>query len=297
MFRNLSTLALGFSCPQYEQIELALSCGFAGMSLNIADFAKQVEMRGLDKAARLIASARIKIGAWQLPVTFDADDPAFENEIRLLPDRAKIAAEIGATRAVVRLTPGSNDRPMHDNFELHRKRLTQVGKILTDYGVRLGIEFQSLPSLRRDKAFEFIYGQESLRKLIQGTGSSAIGLLVDVWQYHVAGAGLDEIRKLSKDEIVGVQICDAPEKDIAELTYEDRLLPMETGVIDIPGVLKFLDEVEYDGPVTPACHLGRYTGTRRESLIKSVAEAMNKCWAAAGLVAEQPVDEVVANPS
>ncbi len=294
MFKNLSTLALGFSCPQYEQIELALSCGFAGMSLNISDFAKQVEMRGADSAARLITSASIKIGAWQLPVALDADEAAFENDVRQLPDRARIAAEIGALRAVAKLTPGSNDLPMQDNFELHRKRLSQIGKILADYGVRLGLEFQALPSLRRDKAFEFIYGQDALQKLVQSTGNNSLGLVVDVWQSHVAG-GLDDIRKLSADEIIAVQICGAPEKDVAELTLEDRLLPGETGVIDIPAVLRGLDEINYDGPVTPSCHLGRYTGQRRESVIKNVGEAMNKIWAAAGLVAEQPVAEGVAN--
>jgi sugar phosphate isomerase/epimerase len=290
MFKNLSTLALGFSCPQYEQIELALSCGFEAMSLNMVDYARQVELRGPEGAGRLIQSARIKLGTFQLPVAIEGPDEQFEGDLAQLANRASIAAEIGCPRAVARIAPASDERPMHDNLEFHRQRLARIGRVLEPHGVRLGLELQAAPSLRRDKAFEFIYTQDALQKLIESAGSGSLGLVLDVWQLYVSGGTIDDVRKLSRDQIVAVQLADAPaDKDPSELTSGDRLLPGETGVIDSAAVLRHLAEIEYDGPVTPACSLARTSGQRREAAVRAVGEALQRAWRAADLAAEQPL--------
>ena len=67
MFKNLNPSYLGISGHQSEVIELALTYGFAGMELNIADFATRVRLKGLEYARRLIDSARIRIGTFSLP--------------------------------------------------------------------------------------------------------------------------------------------------------------------------------------------------------------------------------------
>ncbi|MBI1899842.1 MAG: sugar phosphate isomerase/epimerase [Planctomycetia bacterium] len=294
MFKNLSTLALGFSCPQYEQIELALSCGFEAISLNLVDYTRQVELRGQEGAGRLIQSARIKLGTWQLPVAIDGPDAQFEGDLAQLANRASIAAEIGCPRAVARIAAASDERPMHDNFELHRQRLSRIGRALEPHGVRLGLEFQAAPALRRDKAFEFISTQDALLKLIDTVGSGSVGLVLDVWQLYVSGGMIDDVRKLARDQIVAVQLADAPpDKDPSELANADRLLPGETGAIDSPAVLRHLAEIEYDGPVTPACSLARTSGQRRDAAIRAVGEALQRCWRAADLVTEQPLQSTL----
>ena len=68
MFKNLNTEALGLSASQSELIELALSFGFKGIDLDVVDFSAQVKEHGLPKARRLLDSAKLKIGAFKLPV-------------------------------------------------------------------------------------------------------------------------------------------------------------------------------------------------------------------------------------
>ena len=54
MFKNLNPLAIGVSGHQSEIIELALTYGFAGMDLNMAEFASRARLKGMPYAKRLI---------------------------------------------------------------------------------------------------------------------------------------------------------------------------------------------------------------------------------------------------
>ena len=64
MFKNLNPSAIGVSGHQSELIELALTYGFAGMDLNVAEFATRVRLKGMPYARRLIDSAKIRIGTF-----------------------------------------------------------------------------------------------------------------------------------------------------------------------------------------------------------------------------------------
>ena len=50
MYKNLNAQALGISELDSELIELALSYGFKGLSLNLVDFAAQVASQGMARA-------------------------------------------------------------------------------------------------------------------------------------------------------------------------------------------------------------------------------------------------------
>ena len=54
MFKNLNPSFLGVTGHQSEIIELALTYGFAGMDLDVADFATRARLRGMPYARRLI---------------------------------------------------------------------------------------------------------------------------------------------------------------------------------------------------------------------------------------------------
>ena len=68
MFKNVDLLALGITGHQSEISELAMTYGFAGMDLNIAEFAARARLKGMDYAGRLIRSARIRVGTFSLPL-------------------------------------------------------------------------------------------------------------------------------------------------------------------------------------------------------------------------------------
>ncbi len=284
MFRNLSTDALGFWAPQNEQIELALSFGFKSIEIDIVDFAEQVQSRGADKARRLIDSAKIKIGAFRLPVDLEADDATYGQKTQPLANWAALAGQIGCTRALVSVAPASDLRPLHENFELHRARLAEIATALAAQKIKLGVQFSALPHLREGKAHEFVKDFDTLVKLVTAVARENVGLVVDVWQMHAAGSGIDAVRSLPAERIVYVKIADAP-ADVPrdQLKEEHRLLPGAGGAIDLVGLVTLLNSMKYAGPITPVLHFGQFHGRRRDQAIRQIALAMDDVWRGAGL--------------
>lgn len=287
MFRNLSTTALGISGTPNELIEMALSYGFKSVDLDVVDFARQVQLRGLPHSRRLLDSAKLRLGSFPLPIAWDVDDAAFKLELEKLPPLAELARELNCLRTTLTIAPASDERPYHQNFEFHRRRLAEVGAALEPFGISLGVGFLAPDHHRQGKSFEFLHGLEALGMLLTMLGRKNVGLALDVWHLHVSGGDLEAIRKLTAGQIVTVTLADAP----AEMTAEDareesRLLPGETGTIDAPAILSLLAEMEYDGPVTVAPDPSQLTGLRRDELAKRVGQSLEAAWKAAGLDAD-----------
>ena len=284
MFKNLSTEGVGVSGRQSEIIELALSFGFKGVDLDLLDFLEQVKVHGLPHARRLLDSARLKIGTFRLPLTWDDSDEAYQAGLRVLPELLDLAAGIGAKRAVTTIAPANDVRPYHENFEFHRRRLTEIGERLAADGMRLGIEFTASANARKNRAFQFIHSFDAVVMLVNMIRAPNVGAVIDPWQIVTAGSRLDEIRKLSADRIVAVSLSDAPaDVDPTALGESDRLLPGETGKIDSAALLTMLAEIGFDGPVSPRAHRNRLAGLRRDQIVKLAGERVDQAWKAANL--------------
>jgi sugar phosphate isomerase/epimerase len=284
MFKNLSTDGIGVSGRQSEIIELALSFGFKGVDLDLLDFLEQVKVHGLPHARRLLDSARLKIGTFRLPLTWDDSDEAYQAGLRVLPDLLELAAGIGAKRAVTMIAPANDVRPYHENFEFHRRRLTEIGERLAADGMRLGIEFTASANARKNRAFQFIHSFDAVVMLVNMVRAPNVGAVIDPWQILAAGSRLDEIRKLSADRIVAVSLSDAPaDVDPTAMGEGDRLLPGETGKIDSAAILTMLAEIGFDGPVSPRAHRNRLAGLRRDQIVKLAGERVDQAWKAANL--------------
>lgn len=286
MFKNLSPEALGLSTSQNELIELALSFGFRGIDLDVADFASQAKEHGLPRARRLLDSAKLKIGAFKLPVRWEADDETFRGDLAKLPELIGPAVEIGATRATTTIAPANDERPYHQNFEFHRQRLGELAKTLAPMGVRLGVGFSAEASAREGKDFEFIHSLDALLMLLGMVQAKNLGVSLDLWQLWVSGATLETVRqKLKADQIVAVSVSDVanPGADPERQPANTRRLPGETGVIDTVAALVTLAELGYAGPVTPRPHSSQFAGMRRDTIVKLAGEKLDAAWKAAGL--------------
>jgi hypothetical protein len=95
----LSIGALGVSVSGTELIELALSHGFKGLDLDVKAFHQQVQARGLVPSRRLHDSAKLKWGSFELPVDWQADDAAFQQDLVRLVPLAALARDLGCPRA------------------------------------------------------------------------------------------------------------------------------------------------------------------------------------------------------
>lgn len=279
MFKNLNPLALGVSGHQSEIIELALTYGFAGMDLNVSEFAARVRLKGLPYAKRLIQSAKIRIGTFALPVDWEADDATFQAELKKLPEFANYAMELDCTRCTAMLAPAGDARPYHENFEFHRRRFQEICEVLKPAGINLAVGFQAAESLRQNRAFQFIHDLDALTLLLNMVAAPNLGLLLDIWDVVACGGSLDSVRKLPLQQIVAVQVADMPANvAVAELDEKtSRLLPGgENGRIDVAGFLAMLRELGYDGPVTAKPSRGAFQSRRRDVVIKQTSEALDK---------------------
>ncbi len=285
MFKNLNPAALGISGHQSEIIELALTYGFAGIDLNMAEFAVRVRLKGMPYARRLIQSAKIRIGTFPLPLEWDTDDETFEKELKKLPEYAGCAAELGCTRCWAVLAPAGDTLPYHENFEFHRRRFHDICAALRPAGVRLAVGFQAAEYLRRNRAFQFIHDLDAMTLLLNMVAAPNLGLLLDTWDLVACGGSLETLRKLPAKQIVAVQVADMPAGPApAELDEKSRLLPGgENGRIDVAGFLTLLRELGYDGPVTVKPSRSAFQSRRRDVIVKQTAEALDKVWRAAGL--------------
>jgi sugar phosphate isomerase/epimerase len=284
MFRNLNPHLLGISGRQSELIELALSFGFKGIDIDLAEFQQTVKSYSLSHARRLIDSARLKLGTFRLPLVWDEDDETYKSGLAAAEESLKLAAELGLSRAITTIAPANDLRPYHENFEFHRRRLQEVGELLAGHRMKLGLEFAAGPELRKDRAFQFIHTFDALATLVGMIRSAHVGAVVDLFQLHAAGGNFDEARKLGGEKIVSVIVADATaDKAGADCDETDRLLPGENGTIDLAAALVGLAEIGYEGPITPSASKPSIAGLKREQIVKLAGERLTQGWTTAGL--------------
>jgi sugar phosphate isomerase/epimerase len=284
MYKNLNAQALGISQLDSELIELALSYGFKGLSLNLVDFAAQVASQGMARASRLLVSARLKMGSFPLPVDCYAEDEKYQADVARLPSYCELAREMKCTRAVTLIEPADDHRPYHENFELQRKRLTELAEALAPYNISLGVGFQAPMSARGGRALQFIQSFDEVLLLLRTIGAPNLGVAFDTWHWHLSGGTLDVLRSLTADKIITVSLADAePEITAADAGAEARRLPGDGGAIDIPAVLVTLAELGYDGPVSPEPDRSQFGAASRQQVVKQAGAALDSVWKTAGL--------------
>lgn len=283
MFRNLSTVGLPLSGRSSELIELALSFGFDAMDIDLIDFAQQAEAFGVTHARRLMVSARLKSGVFQLPVAIGGDDATFKADMKLLPARLDAAQATEAFRAVATVEPASDEHGFKDFFELYRTRLDAIGDELAKRGIQLGLAVAPETDARTGRTHQFITTFEELLGLV-AVAHKQVGAVVDAWALHVTGEPIDLIAKVPAGRIVEVRLSDAPrEVPGQELSHTQRLMPGDTGVINAAGILTAARAAGFDGPVTPWADRATMVGRGREKIVKLAGDRLEAIWKAADL--------------
>jgi sugar phosphate isomerase/epimerase len=242
------------------------------------------EEKGAEHVRDLFAAAGLKPGGWGLPVNWRGSEEEFQADLKDLPRLAAAGQAIGCPRVVMWILPSSNERPFEENFEFHVRRFRPCAAILKDHGCRLGLEFIGPRTLRASAKYEFIYTMDGMLELCAAIGTGNMGLLLDGWHWYTSGGTVEDLRRLTNEDVVYVHINDAPAGvPLDEQIDNVRCLPGETGVIDNVNFLKCLQEIGYDGPVTPEPFSQRVNALPPAEAAQVTAEALNKVWTAAGL--------------
>ena len=165
-----------------------------------------------------------------------------------------------------------------------RQKTLRKAEILKEYGHSLGMEFIGPATSRAPHKYGFLYTMDGLLALCAAIGTGTCGLLFDAWHCYTAHATLDDIRKLSKDDIIYVHINDAPAGiEIDNQIDNARALPGETGVVPLAEMLRILKDMGYEGPVTPEQFSKKLEGVSPQEAAGIAIESVNKLWQEAGL--------------
>jgi len=204
----------------------------------------------------------IQGGAWPLPIHWRGDDLRFEEELKSLPVYAEAASVLGLFRTGTWVMPevvawfpdedqGASDRRRR-TAELHLDRLGEIARVLGSHGCRLGLEIMGPATARSGMRPGFVRSYAELPSLLGKLRDEHpnVGVLADSFHLYAAGEDISATNVWGPEAVVWVHLADALHGDLTRLEDRERDLPGASGFGDSRGLLRFLCEARYDGPVT-----------------------------------------------
>jgi sugar phosphate isomerase/epimerase len=271
--------SIGVSANQTETIALAARHGFESVepfgsflaSLDgqqIADLVQDLKSRGLVWAAA------------GLPVNFRQDQTRFDEDLKRLPKIAAALQKAGVRRVGTWLSPSHDSLTYLQNFRRHSSRLRLTAEILNDHGQKLGLEYVGTQTLRHARKFSFVHTLTETKELIAEIGAGNVGFVLDSWHWWTAGETAADILALNNEEVISVDLNDAPSGVPIEQQIDGRReLPMATGVIDANAFLNALQQIGYDGPVRAEPFNRTLNALDNEAACAATINAMRKAFA------------------
>ena len=243
MFLSLNSVLVSGRVHWPEFAELASKTGFPGTDVMLGP----AMQAGVSATRELLSKLNLKPAVFDFPVEFRKDDDTFRTGLTKLKDAAAFAIAIGCPRMVTYIL-SSSPTPKAELRQLYQTRFTEAAKVLADSDVRLGLEFLGPLHIRKQFPNEFIWRMNEMLDFAISCGPN-VGLLLDAWHWHTAGATTEDIIHAGKDRIVHIHFDDAPDLPPDQIRDNQRLLPGE-GVINLTGFLQALQKIGYRDAVS-----------------------------------------------
>jgi sugar phosphate isomerase/epimerase len=238
MYLSMNSVPIGGRLAWPDFARLASAAGFLGVDVML----EEAMADGVERTRRLLEGLRLRPAFVNLPVEFRTDERAFRATLPKLEDAAPFAAAIGCPRMMTWIG-SSSTIPKDELRRTYKKRFTECANILARSHCRLGLEFLGPLHIRKQSPHEFIWRMPEMLEFAKECGSN-VGLTLDAWHWHHAGATTADILAAGRDRIVVVHFDDAPNLPPDQIRDNQRLLPGE-GVIDLTGFLRALDKIGY----------------------------------------------------
>jgi sugar phosphate isomerase/epimerase len=249
MSLHLSCGAIGVKASQTDVVDYAARFGFDSVDAD----GKYLAALAPTDLARLLDRMREQHISWAiagLPVDFRKDDAAFTESMKMFPAFAAGLRRAGVVNVTTWITPTSADRIYPENLRVHARRLSACADVLQDHGLRLGLEYVGPKTSWSALRFPFVHTMAEMKNLIGEIERLNVGFVLDSWHWYTAGESKKDLVSLRGDQIVSVDLNDAPAGIPADQQVDSRReLPAATGVIDVAAFLGALQEIGYTGPV------------------------------------------------
>jgi sugar phosphate isomerase/epimerase len=244
MYLSLNSTLVAGRVPWPEFARLAARVGFPGVDVSTSGAIKE----GMDRTRSLLKETQLAPAVAGFPVEFRKDDETFRRDLETLEAAAQFVAAIGCPRMSTYLL-SSSERPKAEQRKIYKGRLRPAADVLARSHVRLGLEFLGPLHLRKMLPYEFIWRMDEMLEFAKEIGPN-VGLELDSWHWHHAGATADDIIAAGKENIINVQVNDSPHLPPEEIRDDERLMPGE-GVIDLVGFFRAVKATGYDDGVSP----------------------------------------------
>jgi sugar phosphate isomerase/epimerase len=252
-FLSLNSSLTGGKTSWPEFVRLAAKIGYGGADLDLTAAMKQ----GIAQTKALFAETKIRPSVGNLPVVYTAEEATFQAGLKRLPEAASFLAAVNCPRLMAVLPPSSTI-PKTEYRKILRERLMAVSEVLGRFQIRLGLEFLGPLHFRVRLPHEFIWRMDEALAFACECGPN-IGLQLDAWHWHHAGATVADILAAGNSRIVSVHVADARPLPPGEIRDNQRLLPGE-GVINLMGFFQALKKIDYVGAISPE-PIGRIPAT------------------------------------
>ena len=270
---------IGITLGQNESIAAAAEYGFSSVEPLGSELAKMSDMQ-LNELRMAMTEKKIVWGSGGVPVLFHRDEARFQEALSNLPAIAKGYQRAGVTRTGTWISPSHPELTYLANFKQHLRRLREIAKVLSDHDLRFGLEYVGPKTSWSRNKHPFVHSMAETKELIADIGRGNVGYILDSWHWYTAGETTENILSLDNDDVVAVDLNDAPAGIPVEQQIDNRrALPMATGVIDLKGFLKSLVQIGYDGPIRAEPFSKELETMDRGAALTATAQAMKKSFA------------------
>lgn len=271
--------SIGIDADQGRSIELATKHGFE----SVEPFGPQLREEGSSRFVDALNAAGLQWAAARLTVSLRADDETFASGLEQLPAVAKALQGAGVNRVGTAISSYSEEFTYLENFRRHTTRLREVGSVLEDQGLRLGLEYLGTKRLWTARRHAFVHSMAECLQLIDEVGKSNIGVVIDSWHWWTARETVDDITRLSNSQVVSADLNDAPAGIERDEQYDNqRELPATTGMIDAKAFLAALLQIGYDGPIRAEPFNQRLDDMDDDKACETTVAAMRNAFALVG---------------
>lgn len=276
MYKALGLEDLGINIPLLDGIELAARHGFTGLRMN----PEKILEAGIDKVIYAMEKYGIVNAGFNLPDSFKGDEETYKSGLERLPALLEAARKTGGTRATTYILSFSQTLPYDEEYNNIARRLRPYALLLKEYGIFLGMEFLGTKSIYADKKYPFIHTLPEILRLADSIGTGNCGVLLDSYHCYTAGHSMDIVNSLHAFQIGLVHVNDAmPGYALDEIPDSPRMLPGETGVIDVKTFLRNLSRIGYEGPVVVEPFYEEFrTMKDADEIVRKVKQALDSVW-------------------
>ena len=286
MLKNLTNDGLSNAGRQNELIELGLTHGFRGIEIDIEDMYQRAKSLGKQFACQFIKSASIQVATFSLPVDIGASDEEYAAQSEKIDTIIDLAGDVKAAVCEIDIAPASDNLPLHENFELHRKRISELADKLAAVDIAIGLRLRAASKLKEGKEFQFVQTVDELLTLNRMVGKPNVGVTVDSWDWKLAGGTPDQVNELKSEQIASVRIAEVCEDvDSTSATDQQRSLPNEDPNSLSAYIFRHLHEIGFEGPVAIAAHSDQLRGLTQDLATKRISQAYDLLLQTSGIVA------------